>query len=136
MRTTLRRMASAMADYIDAWQCIGCGRIEAPQTCIGVCRDRKVLLVTLDEHQQALDEVQRVYGQLEQLEGLLARIARTTPREGQFESSWRAYQEQAQALLARLEAGNAAAAEPAAPAAAASAPDTGAPEIRRRDAPG
>ncbi len=127
-----------MADYINAWQCIGCGRIEAPQTCIGVCRDRKVLLVTLGEHQQALDEVQRVYGQLEQLEGLVARIARTTPREGQFESSWRAYQEQAQALLARLEAANAAAAaaEPAAPEAAAASADMGALEIRRRDATG
>ena len=22
--------------YVAAWQCIGCGKIEAPQTCIGV----------------------------------------------------------------------------------------------------
>ena len=34
-----------MGDYIQAWQCIGCGKIEAPQTCVGVCRDRKILLV-------------------------------------------------------------------------------------------
>jgi hypothetical protein len=34
-----------MGDYIQAWQCIGCGRIEAPQTCVGVCRDRKILRV-------------------------------------------------------------------------------------------
>ena len=34
-----------MAEYIQAWQCIGCGKIEAPQPCIGVCRDRKVLFI-------------------------------------------------------------------------------------------
>jgi hypothetical protein len=27
-----------MTDYVKAWQCIGCGKIEAPQTCIGVCQ--------------------------------------------------------------------------------------------------
>jgi len=111
-----------VSDYIQAWQCIGCGRIEAPQTCIGVCRDRKVMLVSLGEHQQALDEVQRVYGQLEQLQGLLARIARTTPREGQFETSWHACQEQARELLARLDAADAAATD-AAPAASTATPD-------------
>jgi hypothetical protein len=120
-------MEHAVSDYIPAWQCIGCGRIEAPQTCIGVCRDRKVMLVPLREHQQALDEVQRVYGHLEQLQGMLARIVRTTPRAGQFESSWRAYQEQARELLAVLEASDAGAAA-AAPAAAPSAPD-----LRQRD---
>jgi hypothetical protein len=31
-----------MKDYVKAWQCIGCGKIEAPQACIGVCQDRKV----------------------------------------------------------------------------------------------
>jgi uracil-DNA glycosylase len=28
--------------YVKAWQCVGCGKIEAPQTCIGICQDRKV----------------------------------------------------------------------------------------------
>ena len=36
---------AGMIDTIDAWQCIGCGKIEAPQTCIGVCRDRKVYFI-------------------------------------------------------------------------------------------
>ena len=51
-----------MGDYVQAWQCIGCGRIEAPQTCIGVCRDRRITLVGIDEHREALDEVQRLHG--------------------------------------------------------------------------
>ena len=88
-----------MGDYIKAWQCIGCGKIEAPQTCIGVCRDRKVLLVGMDVHQQALDEIQRLYGEQEQLRAVLAKLAHTTPRDGQWEASWRALQEQARRLL-------------------------------------
>ena len=85
--------------YIPAWQCIGCGRIESPQTCIGVCRDRKVMLVSMEGHRQALDEIQRLYGELEQARGLLSRIAHTTPRDGQWEASWRAFGEQARRLL-------------------------------------
>ena len=41
-----------MTDYVEAWQCIGCGKIEAPQTCIGVCRDRKVAFVYAEDHEQ------------------------------------------------------------------------------------
>ena len=33
-----------MSEHTKAWQCIGCGRIEAPQTCIGICEDCKVEL--------------------------------------------------------------------------------------------
>lgn len=50
---------AADAGYVQAWQCIGCGRIEAPQPCIGVCRDRKVLLVGKEEHEAALAEIQQ-----------------------------------------------------------------------------
>jgi len=31
--------AAAGVARLNAWQCIGCGKIEAPQNCIGVCRD-------------------------------------------------------------------------------------------------
>jgi hypothetical protein len=89
-----------MADPIPAWQCIGCGRIEAPQTCIGVCQDKKVFLVTLQDHQEALDAIQQLIGEMDALQGLLSRIAHTTPRDGQFEASWRAFQVDAKALLA------------------------------------
>lgn len=86
-------------DYIEAWQCIGCGRIEAPQTCIGVCRDRKVMLVGMAGHQQALDEIQRLYGELERARTILARLAHVRPREGQWEASWRALGEEARVVL-------------------------------------
>ncbi len=89
-----------MGDPIPAWQCIGCGRIEAPQTCIGVCQDKKVFLVTMQDHQEALDAIQTLIGEIDAMQRLLARIAGTTPREGQFEASWRAAQAEAKALLA------------------------------------
>lgn len=90
----------SMSDYIQAWQCIGCGKIEAPQTCIGVCRDRKVVLVGLTEHQQALDEIQRVHAELEQARAILSQLAHSTPRDGLWENSYRALREQARRVLA------------------------------------
>jgi hypothetical protein len=46
-----------MNAYVKAWQCIGCGKIEAPQTCIGVCQDRKVEFVYAFEHEEALAQL-------------------------------------------------------------------------------
>ncbi|SFN62045.1 hypothetical protein [Dokdonella immobilis] len=91
-----------MDDPIPAWQCIGCGRIEAPQTCIGVCQDRKVFLVPLQDHQEALGQIQQMLGQIDAMQRVLARIAHTTPRAGQWEASYRTIQAEAKALLASL----------------------------------
>jgi hypothetical protein len=29
-----------------AWQCVGCGRIESQETCLGICQDRPVEVVS------------------------------------------------------------------------------------------
>lgn len=92
---------------VEAWQCIGCGRIEAPQTCIGVCQDRKIVMVGIDEYQQALDAAAVLRKQLHAVQALLSRLALSTPRAGQWEQSWRALQQQARNLLASLPAGTA-----------------------------
>ena len=42
------------SQVVEAWRCIGCGRIEAPRPCIGVCEDRKVRLVDAAHHEAAL----------------------------------------------------------------------------------
>lgn len=91
-------------DPIPAWQCIGCGRIEAPQTCIGVCQDRKVYFVPLQDHRDALDQIQQLLGQLEAMQGLLTRIAHAMPRAGLWEASYRAIQAEAKDLLASMTA--------------------------------
>jgi hypothetical protein len=46
-----------MNETVKAWQCIGCGKIDAPQTCVGVCQDRKVEFVYASEHMEALTDL-------------------------------------------------------------------------------
>lgn len=95
-----------MTDYIQAWQCIGCGKIEAPQPCIGVCRDRKILMVAKDEHERLAAELAEARSLVRVAIDMLGRVAHSTPREGQWERSYRALQEQARAAIDRLEAGS------------------------------
>ena len=92
-----------MGEPIPAWQCIGCGRIEAPQTCIGVCQDKRVFLVTQQDHQEALDAIQQLIGEVDAMQGVLRRIAFTTPRKDQWQAFWQSAQAEARALLAKSE---------------------------------
>lgn len=96
---------AAEAGYVQAWQCIGCGRIEAPQPCIGVCRDRKVLLAGKEEHEAALAEIQRLRTALASASAQLLRFGTATPHAGQWENSYRALQVQVREVLAVLKAG-------------------------------
>lgn len=93
-----------MTDYIQAWQCIGCGKIEAPQPCIGVCKDRKVFMVGKDEHERALAESAALRARLERAHAMLLRFGVARPREGQWERSWNALQAQVRETLAVLAA--------------------------------
>lgn len=88
-----------MTEYIKAWQCIGCGRLEAPQPCLGVCQDRKVLLVGKDEHVQVLAQVEQLERRIHAMRMLLARFVGATPHAGGWERSWTVLQEQARATL-------------------------------------
>jgi hypothetical protein len=81
-----------MAETVKAWQCIGCGRIDHPQPCLGICQDRKVELVYASEHEEALARL-RVF------ESLARRIATITPRADEWERSYRALQKQAREAL-------------------------------------
>ncbi|HSR64942.1 MAG TPA: hypothetical protein VLM17_04970 [Xanthomonadaceae bacterium] len=81
-----------MVERISGWRCIGCGKVDAPRPCVGVCQDRPVQLVTAGDYDALLQRS-------EQLEALAQLIAHLTPREGEWEASWRALQARAQALL-------------------------------------
>ena len=87
-----------MAEYVKAWQCIGCGKIEAPQTCVGICQDRKVEFVYAHDHREAMARAQI---QVAAMESLVRQIASTTPRQGEWERSYRALQERARHALAQ-----------------------------------
>jgi len=86
-------------DYVKAWQCIGCGMIEAPQTCIGVCEYRKADLVYAFDYQQALEQAAAALRRADVLEGVVRQLACTTPRNGEWERSYRALQEHARRVL-------------------------------------
>ena len=80
-------------DRVDVWQCIGCGKIEAPQPCVGVCRDRKAQLVYAEDYDALLAET-------DALRAVLRQIAAVTPHEGECVRTWQALQARARAALA------------------------------------
>jgi hypothetical protein len=49
--------------YMKAWQCIGCGRIEGQQTCIGICEDRPVRLVHAEDYEAAVARAQASFNE-------------------------------------------------------------------------
>jgi hypothetical protein len=75
-----------MAEHINAWQCIGCGRLESSAPCLGICQDRPVKLVYEEQLEEAL--------------GLIRQLAWSKPREGEWERSYRELQARARKLLA------------------------------------
>lgn len=81
---------------IKAWECVGCGRIEAPQPCLGICQDRAVELVDADAFK--ILEADNVA-----LRELVLRLARTSPRDGCWEAGYRAVQARAIELIETLE---------------------------------
>lgn len=91
-----------MVDTIQAWQCIGCGRVEAPQTCIGVCRDRKVMLVGLEDYEQARADADALRMRLAEVHAQLQRFALAIPHEGRWDAAWQALQAQLRDVLATL----------------------------------
>ena len=94
-----------MTERMTAWQCIGCGRIEGAQPCVGICQDRKVDFVYAAEHDAVLAQLARARGQAEDLAALVRQIAHTTPREGEWERTYRALQARARQALETLAAG-------------------------------
>jgi len=85
-----------MTQTVKAWQCIGCGSIEAPQTCIGVCQHRKVEFVYAVEHERHLALAARLR---DRLASFVRRVALTTPRERGADATLSAFRAEARALL-------------------------------------
>ena len=84
------------ANRITAWECIGCGRIEGAQPCLGICQDRKVEFVYADEHAKVLAQLQRMTAFVQQLAWL-------HPHDDAWEKSFRALQQRARRVLAAAE---------------------------------
>lgn len=84
---------------LTAWRCIGCGKVEAPQPCIGVCSDRKVELVEARDYDMALARIARVEAERDRLLEFLRMMARNKPHEDCWESSYRHLQALAESML-------------------------------------
>ena len=91
-----------MTEYVNAWQCIGCGKIEAPQPCVGVCQDRKVQFVYAEEYEEALVEARQAARRADALQALVGQLALTTPRKGEWEQCYRALQSRARRAMADI----------------------------------
>jgi hypothetical protein len=90
-----------MADYISAWRCIGCGRIEAPQNCIGICRDRPVQFVYAKDHEAVLARALAAERALE----LVRKLAAITPRNENWKESYLALQREARQIASESHGG-------------------------------
>ena len=93
---------NADAERVAVWQCIGCGKIDGPRPCVGVCEDRKVEIVYAYAYDEALAQLTSVHRRAAALEALVRQFVRTTPREGEWERSYRALQDQARRTLESL----------------------------------
>jgi hypothetical protein len=87
------------SERIAAWQCIGCGRIEAPQTCIGICQDRRVEFVYASDHAALEEALAATKRERDAWHALVRRLAFSRPRCSEWERSYRALQTEARTLL-------------------------------------
>ncbi|HEX4858259.1 MAG TPA: hypothetical protein VFV17_04510 [Usitatibacteraceae bacterium] len=81
-----------MVQIITGWQCIGCGKIDAPQQCVGVCQDKKVEMVSAADYRAAVSRTVEA-------DAVLRQLAFTTPRDGDWERSYRALQARARRVV-------------------------------------
>jgi len=88
---------------IKAWECVGCGRVEAPQPCVGVCQDRAVELVPEENYRAVRNECQRLREDNAALRELVLRLAKTNPRGERWEASYKALQTRARYLLESID---------------------------------
>jgi hypothetical protein len=105
-----------LAPEFVVWQCIGCGRIEGPQPCIGVCQDRKVSFVYARDYAEVMSRLLDAEDRIALLESLARRMAHSTPRAGEWERGYRTLQDEARRILKEAQGAQ----SPAPPAAAPS----------------
>ena len=82
-RAALRTSAMPESgDVVTTWACDSCGRVEAPQPCIGVCIRPETPMVDATEHATVLAQAETVWRELERLAPPLRLLAWATPRPG------------------------------------------------------
>ena len=88
-----------MVEIIQALECIGCGRLEGPRPCIGVCQDQIVDLVYASDYKDALAQAELARKRAELMESVIRQLAWTRPSSGEWERSFRTLQDRARTAL-------------------------------------
>jgi hypothetical protein len=101
-RAALRGLSAltvpAAGAVVTTWACSSCGRIEAPQPCIGVCVKPETPMVRAAQHGAVIERGTAARRELARLAPLVRRLAWVTPRAGQRERTERALMAQAREL--------------------------------------
>jgi len=78
------------AEHVTTWWCAECGGIDAPQPCLGICVWRPADWVNRTGYEAARSLAAGERDVERAMVGVLRRVACVTPREGHWESNWRA----------------------------------------------
>ncbi len=87
------------AEATVVWRCPDCGGLEATQPCIGVCIWRPLEWVEASAFETERARALRDLELERSLFDLVSQFARVTPRDGEWERNWRAFQRQARRIL-------------------------------------
>ena len=79
--------------------CPECGGLDAAQPCIGVCIWRRLEWVEAGAFETERVQALRDFELERSLFDLVSRFARVTPRDGEWERNWCAFQGQARVVL-------------------------------------
>lgn len=88
-----------MAELIDAFQCRGCGKIDAPRECIGICEDRALQIVTAGDLLAERERAEAAEREIERLKTLVRQLARVRPAAGREAENLAVLRRRARALL-------------------------------------
>jgi hypothetical protein len=97
-----------MTERLSALFCIGCGRIDVPEPCVGACDERVVDLVLGKDHDEAQAQVGKAIQQAAMLREVLVQLVSKTPEpRAPMPDDWaethHALQEQARSALHDIE---------------------------------
>jgi hypothetical protein len=103
-RAALRMPVPAEPDVeiIQAWGCPDCGRIDAPQPCLGVCIRRAGLVADISEFREFATRCEELVAADQALSGLARTVATVTPRPGREQLTTAILRSRARELLDRF----------------------------------
>jgi Fe-S-cluster-containing hydrogenase component 2 len=86
-------------ERVAAWACDTCGRVEAPQQCLGVCVRHPVDMRDAAELDALLSRAAAARERAGRILALVRRVAAVTPRPGGHAATYRALAEEARTVL-------------------------------------